>query len=86
MPLPADHVKGSPNKAAKSEPALNVYLNHRRMVSQSRFLLNELPPVSIPASVKMTRYQKLARETRNLVARLSGDIPSAEKIRQALKI
>ena len=85
-PLPPDHVKGSPNKAAKSEPALNVYLNHRRMVSQSRFLLNELPPVSIPASVKMTRYQKLARETRNLVARLSGDIPSAEKIRQALKI
>ena len=73
-----------------SEPALNVYLNHRQMVSQSKFRQEEEQQLQQEAAEqaaggKMSRYQKLARDTKNLVARLSGDIVNPEKIRQVLK-
>ena len=70
-------------KANSSEPALNVYLNHRQMVSQSKFRQEE--EQQLQQEGKMSRYQKLARDTKNLVARLSGDIANPEKIRQVLK-
>ena len=72
---------------SKSEPALNVYLHQRQMVSQSKFRrMQDDQPVAQEEQPKMTRYQKLARDTKNLVARISGEIPSTEKIRQALKL
>lgn len=72
--------------SSKSEPAANVYLKQRRVVSRSKFLLDQRKNSGIPAE-KLSRYQKLARDTKNLVARLSGgEIPSPEKMRQALKI
>ena len=73
-------------KSRKPETAANVYLKQRRMVSHSKFLIDQRNNSGIPAE-KLTRYQKLARDTKNLVSRLSGgEIPSPEKIRQALKI
>ncbi|XP_057369215.1 uncharacterized protein LOC130690233 [Daphnia carinata] len=79
--------KKSASAGSKSEPALNVYLNHRQMVSQSKFrrMQEEQQPAQ-EETPKMSRYQKLARDTKNLVARISGEIPSTEKIRQALKL
>jgi hypothetical protein len=74
------------SSGSKSEPALNVYLHTRQMVSQSKFRRMQDEPVAQEETPKMTRYQKLARDTKNLVARISGEIPSTEKIRQALKL
>lgn len=78
--------KKSTSAGSKSEPALNVYLHQRQMVSQSKFRRMQDEPVAQEETPKMTRYQKLARDTKNLVARISGEIPSTEKIRQALKL
>ncbi|XP_045028954.1 serine/arginine repetitive matrix protein 2 isoform X5 [Daphnia magna] len=78
--------KKAASAGSKSEPALNVYLNHRQMVSQSKFRRMQDEQPAVEETPKMTRYQKLARDTKNLVARISGEIPSTEKIRQALKL
>ena len=75
--------KKTSSSLSKSEPALNVYLHQRQVVSKSKFVLNQKQP---KGPEKMSRYQKLARDTKLLVARLSGEIPSTEKIRQALKL
>ena len=73
-------------RSSKSEPAANVYLKQRRVVTRSKFLMDQRKNSGIPAD-RMTRYQKLARDTKNLVARLSGgEIPSPEKMRKALKV
>jgi len=78
--------KQSSASSSKSEPALNVYLQQRQAVTGSKFRQAELKKPEDEPEPKMSRYQKLARDTKNLVARLSGEIPSPEKIRQALKI
>ena len=77
---------------SRSEPALNIYLQQRQVVSQSKFLLDEQQQQQQQEAKysgdaeKTSRYQKLARDTKMLVARLSGEIASSEKIRQALKL
>lgn len=88
-PLPVRQPKKkSSGGGGKSEPALNVYLQQRQVVSGSKFRQADMQQQQEgEPEPKMSRYQKLARDTKNLVARLSGgEIPSPEKIRQALKM